>query len=178
MFHDGRSRKVAFIAHCLLNQNSISDGTAVRPAGFKELIGYLLDAGIGIVQMPCPEFCCLGLDRGNVHGADDPVVVENTRIRAEMKKEAPHEKLNKLVDDVVRQISEYRKYGFEIVGVIGANRSPTCGVNTTSAQNMEISGMGVFMEMLSDELLKRDLSIPMIGIKSSDNLTEKLRQLL
>ena len=29
MFTDGRSKKVVFVAHCLLNQNSISDGTAV-----------------------------------------------------------------------------------------------------------------------------------------------------
>lgn len=31
MFNDGRSKKVIFIAHCLLNQNAISDGTAVYP---------------------------------------------------------------------------------------------------------------------------------------------------
>ena len=35
MFTDGRSKKVVFIAHCILNQNSISDGTAVFPAAFK-----------------------------------------------------------------------------------------------------------------------------------------------
>ena len=38
MFQDGRSRNVAFLAHCLLNQNAISDGTAVRPAGFPEMV--------------------------------------------------------------------------------------------------------------------------------------------
>ena len=32
MFTDGRSKKVIFLAHCLLNQNAISDGTAVCPA--------------------------------------------------------------------------------------------------------------------------------------------------
>ncbi len=32
MFHDGRSKKVVFVAHCFLNQNAISDGTAVYPA--------------------------------------------------------------------------------------------------------------------------------------------------
>ena len=81
MFTDIRSQKVVFIAHCLLNQNSISDGTAVYPAAFKDMIQMFLDADVGIVQMPCPELCCLGLDRGNIRGADSPVVVENTRIR-------------------------------------------------------------------------------------------------
>lgn len=92
MFDDGRSKKVVFIAHCLLNQNSISDGTAVYPAAFKDVVGFFLDADVGIVQMPCPELCCLGLDRGNIHGADTPVVIENTRIRAEMKKDIPKSK--------------------------------------------------------------------------------------
>ncbi len=32
MFTDGRSRRVVFVAHCFLNQNAISDGTAVWPA--------------------------------------------------------------------------------------------------------------------------------------------------
>ena len=41
MFADGRSRKVVFLAHCLLNQNAISDGTAVYPAAFRELVQFL-----------------------------------------------------------------------------------------------------------------------------------------
>ncbi len=36
--------------------------------------------------MPCPELCCLGLDRGNILGAESPVVVENTRIRKEIQR--------------------------------------------------------------------------------------------
>lgn len=43
MFTDGRSKKVIFLAHCLLNQNAISDGTAVYPAAFRELVQLLLD---------------------------------------------------------------------------------------------------------------------------------------
>lgn len=70
MFNDGRSKKVVFIAHCLLNQNSISDGTAVYPATFKEIIDYFINADIGVIQMPCPELSCLGLDRGNVSPPD------------------------------------------------------------------------------------------------------------
>ena len=59
---------MVFIAHCLLNQNSVSDGTAVYPAAFKSTVRLLLDADAGIVQLPCPELCCLGLDRGDVRG--------------------------------------------------------------------------------------------------------------
>ncbi len=178
MFDDGRSKKVVFIAHCLLNQNSISDGTAVYPAAFKDVVGFFLDADVGIVQMPCPELCCLGLDRGNIYGADTPVVIENTRIRAEMKKDIPNAQLDRLADHVVYQIFEYIKSGFQVVGIIGANRSPNCGVDTTSDNNAEISGMGLFVEKISFRLLEKKISIPMIGVKGMDNLQEKLQQLI
>lgn len=178
MFKDGRSKKVVFVAHCFLNQNSISDGTAVYPATFKDIVEFFIKDDIGIVQMPCPEFCCLGLDRGNIHGADNPVVVENTRIRSEMKKNIPNAQLEQLVDYVVYQILEYIKYGFKVVGIIGANRSPNCGVDTTSDKNTEIEGMGLFMEKISYQLSEKNISVPMTGLKESDNIAEKLDPLI
>ena len=178
MFNDGRSKKVIFIAHCLLNQNAISDGTAVYPAAFKDIIDFFLNADISIVQMPCPEFCCLGLDRGNIHGADSPVVAENTRIRSAMKNDSTNMKLSRLADYVLQQIIEYKKYGFEIIWIIGANRSPNCGVETTSDNNAEIIGMGLFVEKIVNQLLQENMSVPMIGIKGTDNIQEKLHQLV
>ena len=178
MFTDVRSQKVVLIAHCLLNQNSISDGTAVYPAAFKDMIQMFLDADVGIVQMPCPELCCLGLDRGNIRGADSPVVVVNTRIRREMQTTDTYENLTSLADYVMLQLLEYRKYGFQILGIIGANRSPNCGVETTSDCDHETDGMGLFMEILNRRLAAENLSIPMLGIKGSDNVTEKVRLLL
>ena len=178
MFEDGRSKKVIFIAHCFLNQNSISDGTAAYPAAFKEISKIFLNADIGIIQMPCPELCCLGLDRGNINGADMPVVVENTRIRAEMKKDTPNTRLDHLVDYIIYQILEYMKYGFEVVGIIGANRSPNCGVDTTSDNNAEVKGNGLFIEKISSRLSEKNIFIPMIGLKKTDNISDKLRPLL
>lgn len=84
MFTDGRSRRVVFLAHCLLNQNAISDGTAEVPAAHREILRTVLDARVGVVQLPCPELCCLGLDRGDPKGGERPVVAENTRIRRAM----------------------------------------------------------------------------------------------
>ena len=178
MFTDGRSKKVIFIAHCLLNQNSISDGTAVYPAAFKEIIRMFLDADIGIVQMPCPELCCLGLDRGNIHGADSPVVQENTRIRHEMMQTDTYKKLHDLVDNVIHQIMEYKKHGFEIIGIVGTNRSPNCGIDTTSDYNEELAGMGIFMGELHARLNDEKIYVPMIGIKGSDNIVDKMQAFL
>lgn len=178
MFTDVRSKKVVFIAHCLLNQNAISDGTAVFPAAFKDMIKAFLDADIGIVQMPCPELCCLGLDRGNTHGADSPVTVENTRIRKEIQTADAHKIMRNLVDHVMQQIMEYHKHGFEIIGIIGANRSPSCGVETTSDYDKEIIGTGIFIEELSKHIKREHLEISMIGIKASDKVEDKIRFLM
>ena len=177
MFHDGRSKKVVFVAHCFLNQNAISDGTAVYPAVWRDLIEFFMDAHVGIVQMPCPELCCLGLDRGDVHGAERPVAAENTRIRAEMKKDPVQQKLDELAGHVVEQMVEYDQSGFKILGVIGANRSPNCGVDTTSDNNEEVPGMGLFIEKIARRLQDRGLSLPIIGLKGSDAVIQRLRQL-
>ena len=124
MFTDGRSKKVIFLAHCLLNQNAISDGTAVCPAAFGELIQLPLDHEVGVVQMPCPELCCLGLDRGDVHGADRPVVEENTRIRRAMEKDGPRQNREALAGLVSEQVQEYRRHGFQVLGIVTAGWRP------------------------------------------------------
>jgi len=166
MFQDGRSQKVAFLAHCLLNQNAISDGTAVRPAGFPEMLSYLLEHGVGIVQLPCPELLCLGLDRG------DP------RIRRAMAQAEPSRRLAQLVEDTMTQLLEYRRYGFQVVGILGANRSPCCGVDTTSQDDQEVPGMGVFLEALSHRLEEVGWQIPMVGFRGTDDAVETVQRLL
>ena len=177
MFTDGRSRKVIFTAHCFLNQNSISDGTAVYPACFKGLIDCLTENDIGIIQMPCPELMCLGLDRKNPAGADSPVTAENTRIRRVILEEDNYARLEQLADLVIFQILEYRKHDFDILGIIGANRSPNCGVETTSDNDEEVPGKGLFMELLGKKLSENGIVLPMWGIKSDEDL-EKIKELL
>lgn len=178
MFTDGRSKKVIFLAHCLLNQNAISDGTAVCPAAFGELIQLLLDREVSVVQMPCPELCCLGLDRGDVHRADRPVVEENTRIRRAMEEDSPRQKREALADLVAEQVQEYHKHGFQVLGIVGANRSPNCGVETTSDFDREVEGRGAFMEAIAQRLEVAGISVPMLGLKRPDGAAQKVAALL
>lgn len=84
MFTDCRSKKVILVWHCILNQNSISDGTADYSATNESVLNLLIQSKVGIIQMPYPETLCLGLDRGDIHGAQREVAVENTRIRESM----------------------------------------------------------------------------------------------
>jgi predicted secreted protein len=168
MFTDARSKTILFVAHCLLNQNSISDGTATYPGSVKKIIELLFESGIGIVQLPCPELMCLGLDRGNIYGGKSTVLVENTRIRAALTQKTAAVKLQALIEPLVFQISEYLKYGFEIRGIVGINRSPSCGIETTSQSNQEVAGPGVFMEALRRELEKNGIHLKLVGVKDSE----------
>lgn len=178
MFSDRRSRRVIFLAHCILNQNAISDGTAGYPAAHREVVQALLDAQVGVVQMPCPELCCLGLDRGDPQGGERPVVVENTRIRAAMCQPRPRERLERLVESVLYQVGQYRQHGFDIVGIVGVDRSPTCGVNTTSDQDRELEGQGEFIRAIQTGLSARGLSIPVVGIRCDREAAERVRSIL
>jgi len=168
MFTDARSRRFVLVAHCVLNQNAISDGTADHPGCDAAVVRALVDAGVGIIQMPCPELNCLGLDRGDPDGSKRPVLEENTRIREALGKAAPARILASLVERVAWELEQYRKHGFQCLGVVGIDRSPSCGVETTSMGGREVPGRGVFMQALGDELKRRGLVAEMIGIKASE----------
>ena len=46
--------RVAFLAHCLLNQNAKTLGGAKRPGMWEPVIDLLTERGWTIRQMPCP----------------------------------------------------------------------------------------------------------------------------
>jgi predicted secreted protein len=178
MFDDHRSKKVIIVAHCLLNQNSISDGTADFPGQFTEIIDLIMTNHIGIIQLPCPELLCLGLDRRDQNGANRQLLSENTRIRGLMSAQENVEILQNKAEEIVMQIQEYRKHGFQVLGLIGVDRSPSCGIETTSKNGKEEPGKGVFMEVLSETLSKKEITLRMIGTKTSEQeqSIEKIRQ--
>jgi len=180
MFDDNRSKSIIVVAHCLLNQNSISDGTADFPGQFRELIDLILANGIGLIQLPCPEVTCLGLDRKDKLGGTRPLLEENSRIRNLLSEPACVELLRSKAEEVASHIQEYESYGFKIWGVIGVNRSPSCGVETTSRDGHEVEGQGVFFELIAEALRGRGQTMKMIGVKTSkrEEAVQKLRQLI
>lgn len=180
MFTDARSKRIVFVSHCILNQNSISDNTADFAGTFPHVAELLLKSNVGIVQMPCPELLCLGLDRGDIHGVERDVVVENTRIREAIARPPASERLEACVEEVLFQIDEYSRHDFSILGIIGINRSPSCGIDTTSRDNQERPGMGVFMESIADGLQRKNMHIDMVGVKTSEiaNSMRKVESML
>jgi predicted secreted protein len=168
MFDDARSRRIIFVAHCILNQNAISDGTADFAGCFEPVVEILYRSGVGICQMPCLEVTCLGLDRGNPEGGRSPVLVENSRIRRALQGADAASRLEELARSVAERVSEFLRFGFDVLGVIGVNRSPSCGVETTSRDDRETPGSGIFVEALKRDLERLEVQIPMVGIRTSE----------
>lgn len=180
MFTDARSKTLVLVAHCVMNQNSVSNGTAVCAGVIREVMEFLCASRVGIVQMPCPELLCLGLGRGCDDGSALPVIEENTRIRGLMSRRDARNRMRHLVRQVVSQVSEYRAHGFHVAGIIGMNRSPSCGVDTTSKENQEVAGEGIFIETIRQELEQRGIHLDFRGIKASEpgKALEAIRHLL
>ncbi len=168
MFEDKRSKQVLLVAHCVLNQNAKIDRCAHYPGMMNEVVKTLLEAGVGVLQMPCPELLYLGLARQVDRAAITTIETEDTRVAWRMAAEQGQALCNKIAGNLVYQIEEYLKNGFEVVGVIGINGSPTCGVETTWANGREEQGLGVFMQLLQAACRRHAIVLPLRGIKASE----------
>ncbi len=168
MFSDKRGKKVILVAHCILNQNAKLDECAHYPGAIREIIQLLLERGIGMIQMPCPELIRLGLDRQADKSTSHTVQSEDTRISRIMQEAEAQKLCKKISEDIVYQVEEYQKNGFEVLGLLGINGSPTCGVETTWADDHEFDGYGVLIKCLEEELAQRNITLNMAGIKAND----------
>jgi len=158
---DSRSRKVIFLAHCILNQNSVVLGLAKRPAAFQEVVTYLIDRGIGIIQMKCPETTYAGLLRfqQSVEQYSNPFFREHCK---------------RIAAETIKLAEEYLRCGYEVLGIVGIKGSPSCGVTiTTSAgyggpperkEEKKIPMPGVFMEELSKLIAGKGLDLKLLEL--------------
>ena len=154
-FRDCRSMKVVLVPHCALNQNSRLATCAELPAGVEELAAGLLKRDIGIIQMPCPELMVIALDR------------EHVQIRSGLESRPARGALRKLARDLVYQIKEYEACGVKVLGVLGKDGSPACGVGHTWRHEPG-PGMGAFIEELAAEIQDQGLKTEIAGMIDSD----------
>jgi predicted secreted protein len=176
MFEDQRSKKVIVVLHCLFNQNARIDECAYFPGAMGEAAQVLTDSGVGILQMPCPELICLGLDRSGRRRGDHEI-----GIREALLEEDGQKACREMARQIIYQIEEYQKHGFQIIGVIGNDGSPACGVDITHYQDTgEGPGKGAFIAILQEELANRGLSLEFIALRDHewDQRTARIKELL
>ena len=158
---DPRSRRVVFLAHCLLNQNAKVSGIACFPGVFEPLVSILCREGAGIVQMPCPEVAHLGLAR--------PL---GTDTREQYDTPEYRETCRTIAAGVVEEIALYLQNGYFVTCILGVEGSPSCGAARVprldaAGKRVLMPGKGIFMEALGMELERANLSAVMIGVPES-----------
>lgn len=171
---DNRSEKIIFLSHCCLNQNAKVRGIASYPGAITPLINMLLEEGIGIIQMPCPEMTYLG----NMRWGQVKDQYNNPMFRRHCKC---------IVETIADQAENYIQCGYQIVGFVMMDGSPVCGLNRTPRPkdpNVLWGGMtwyipeseyliegGVYSEILQEELKKRGIeNIPFVASPEFDKV--------
>jgi predicted secreted protein len=163
-----RGRKVVFVSHCILNQNAKSIGRGKYPGAIRELIELFAEAGVGIVQLPCPQLDFnSGLDR-------------KPKGKSAYDKKDYRKSCKKLSSSLLKQIENYLQKNYTIIGILGVESSPTCGVQQVENGNRSVPGKGIFIEELEVEMQKKNFQVPVIGINLNNMYSsmEKLQSLL
>ena len=111
------------MSHCVLNQNCVVYPLA-RSKGAFSFVNKIVESGVGIIQLPCPEIKFLGITRKSM-----------------TKEEYDTKEYRKLCMELFAPILEeliiYMENGYYFCGIIGINESPTCSIT---------GNRGVFME--------------------------------
>lgn len=164
-----RNKKVIFVSHCLLNQNVRPLGTEKYPGNIKGLLELLAEAGIGIVQLPCPqlEFNGGGLTR-RVKNKD----VYDTKGYRKYCQKTSH--------NLLKQIEKYLKEDYNVIGILGVEFSSTCGVHQVENGRKKSPGKGILIEELENAMQKKNFQVPIIGINMNNMFSsmEKVQSLL
>jgi predicted secreted protein len=155
---DGRGRRIVVVIECLLNQNARDAGAARGAAMTWEVISLCHAHDAGLLQMPCPEIACLGLERARQPGQP---------LRSAMLTQASRQGCANISADVVKRIEAYVRAGCQVLAVLGGNpQSPGCAVHLDGRALLPTSG--VLMLELQTELRRRGLEIPFRGMRDSD----------
>ncbi|MEL7609159.1 MAG: CD3072 family TudS-related putative desulfidase [Bacillota bacterium] len=169
--------KIMLVCHCVLNPASKVRSFESGERQEEEMLRLgaaraLLARGAGLLQLPCPEFTLYGACRwGHVREQ-----LDNPFFRAHCRR---------LLAPVLEQLAEYVAHPerFHVLGVLGIDGSPSCGVCETCAGDWggepfcagiqrtlspapKTKGRGVFLEELALLLNERGLKLPFYSLQT------------
>lgn len=171
---DARAGKIIFVSHCTLNQNAKVRGIAKFPAAIKPLVDLLLGNDIAIFQMRCPEMEYFGSMRWG-------------QVKPQYATPMFRKHCRELANEVLDQVEDYRRGGYDVLGFVMMDGSPVCGLNRTpvpAVKDQKWGGMvwytprqrfdpdrGVFCEELQAEAEKRGITdIPYLSFPEADEV--------
>lgn len=168
-------KKIIFVSHCILNIASkvimyTPEDMEAEEALRKKFMHLAIDNDIQLIQLPCPEYTLYGADRwGHVSNQFDNVFFRKH--------------CRRILEPIMDQLKEYLAHEnrFEVLGFVGVDGSPSCGVDYTckgnwygsfegrenlqeTLQSVYLSKgpgvlMSVLLEMLKEEGLDKKLTV-------------------
>ena len=124
--------KVVFVPHCILNQSVRALGKESQCGQTKEIVKFFAEAEIGIVQMPCPE--------------------------AESKGKSYQKVCREISIGTLRIVKDYLERGYEVLGILGVEFSPTCGVHRIESKSKIVPGKGILTQELEKAMQEHVLA--------------------
>ncbi len=200
---DERSKKILFVAHCILNENTRYLGGAFCSGIDSNIFKELSTIDCGIVQLSCPEQIAWGGVLKNYIwlSIDTKGKLVNIVIRLIYPFFIWYTYLiySQIVSKTIRIIQDYINSGLEIIGIVGIDGSPTCGVNANLSMWKSfqyISGLsinslnrkdynnnlyktcleqgnGIFIKLLSNKLKRKRINIKMFSFNLEDEMNRK-----
>jgi predicted secreted protein len=137
-----RKKKIIIVSHCILNQNSVVHPLARAKGAYTAIVKRILDNEIGLIQLPCPELLHLGEDRPPTTREE----YDTPEFRSLCKT---------LLHNPMMQIKEYQHHGYEILGILGINESPTCSL---------LKERGILMDEFKSALDDLKITLPVLGV--------------
>ncbi|MCB2216285.1 CD3072 family TudS-related putative desulfidase [Desulfofustis glycolicus] len=164
-----RKKRILLVCHCLLNSNAKIYPLADVAGAYIDAVSPSLAEGVGIIQLPCPETCYLGVNRWGMS-------------KEQYDHPAFHSFCRNLLEPTMLQIQAFHRAGYSFVGVAGMDGSPNCGIEKTCVglaggdvcshlfrhdpcRNLAtIDGRGVFMDLLAELLQSVRIDIPFLAL--------------
>ncbi|MEI7885421.1 MAG: CD3072 family TudS-related putative desulfidase [Clostridia bacterium] len=170
---DNRYKKIVVLAHCLSNTNAKTGGYSPQKCGEIELLQILWQNNCGMMQLPCPEHRVYGSKRWG-------------QGREQFSTPFFRKACRKMLIPYIDELEDYFNSGYQIVGIIGVNGSPSCGMFSSYSNPMyggelseellptqlqsgaNVTEPGIFMQEFKLLLLERKLAIPLFDFREED----------
>lgn len=166
---DVRSKRIVFVASCILNSNNKVRELARYSDYCHPIVDLLKKYQIGIQQMDCPETLYLGIQRWSAtkNLYDTPLYRRHCR---------------ELATKQVDYVKSYYDAGYDVIAFLWINGSPSCGWNVTcygeewggtpasmGEESTFVPGKGVFAEEMKKEFRRRNINMPkFFGVNLED----------
>ena len=158
-----KDKRIILIAQCLVNPYCRVHILGQNFPLSRELVDYLMEKQVGIIQYPCPETTAMGLMR-NPQGRQQ---YDNIFFRNHCKE---------LLKIPMLMVREFIKNKYRLTCFVGLENSPTCGIHwgkhkvnryqTESPNPVENPApdepvlAGIMTEIISEELAKDNIKVP------------------